>query len=223
MDRTQYPSRVTLCEDGVYRWSYDMDMRRNRYLINLLAKALAIIFAVPVGFMLVLVLQSSAPLLSHARDAGEAMLMMRDRMGPVLLALAVWAGVMALTYIIYGICVVVMHGNYHLCFEMDETCVALVQSPKALKTVDTVRTAAVITALAAGKTRSAFHTNVMLSGAEALGKTDFRSVRRMWEHPENDVIDLGVLFGRNQIYVNRQDYHFVRTFIRQRVRDKAKT
>ena len=30
-----YPSRVTLGEDGVLRWSYDMDMWHNRYMIGL--------------------------------------------------------------------------------------------------------------------------------------------------------------------------------------------
>ena len=33
-----YPSRVTLFEDGVYRWSYDMDMWHNRYLIRLIVR-----------------------------------------------------------------------------------------------------------------------------------------------------------------------------------------
>ena len=30
----EYPSRVTLYDDGVYRWCYDMDMWQNRYMLR---------------------------------------------------------------------------------------------------------------------------------------------------------------------------------------------
>ena len=41
-----FPPRVTLSEDGVYRWSYDMDLWRNLFMLKLVLKVLAVLCAV---------------------------------------------------------------------------------------------------------------------------------------------------------------------------------
>jgi len=58
-----YPSRVTLFDDGVYRWSYDLDMWRNRYLLNLILKILSLLLGIPALFILAMVLRAAPPLL----------------------------------------------------------------------------------------------------------------------------------------------------------------
>ena len=47
----EFPSRVTLYEDGVYRWSYDLDMWRNRYILNLVIKVLLLVLGIPTLFV----------------------------------------------------------------------------------------------------------------------------------------------------------------------------
>lgn len=56
-----YPSRVTLFDDGVYRWSYDLDMWRNRYLLNLILKILSLLLGIPALFILAMVLRAAPP------------------------------------------------------------------------------------------------------------------------------------------------------------------
>ena len=47
----KYTDRVELCEDGMYRWYYDLDMRKDHRLIMTPLKVLAVIGI----FMLVMV------------------------------------------------------------------------------------------------------------------------------------------------------------------------
>ena len=47
-------------------------------------------------------------------------------------------------------------------------------------------------------------------------------MRRVKQFPQYDLIDLREWFGMNQIYVDAEDYPFVRDFILERVREKAR-
>ena len=217
-----YPARVTLYEDGVYRWSYDMDMWHNTFMRNLMLKVIAVIFAFPVGFFLIMLLARVLPpvLGGHLRRVPRAM--MTDMLLPLLVTLLIYAGTIGLTLLIYAISALVMHGNYHLCFEMDDSGVALVRSPGTAKTVNALGIAATAAALAAGKPGGAMRAGSIMLAANMVGTTAFRSVRRVRLYPEKDVINLSELFGMNQIYVGEWDYPFVKDFILNHVREKAR-
>lgn len=125
---TMYPAHVTLYEDGVYRWSYDMDMRHNTFMRNLILKVIAVIFAFPVGFFLVMFLAKALPMAVSGPFRRVPRAMAADMLFPLLITLLIFAGAIGLTMLIYVISSLVMHGNYHLCFEMDDSGVALVPS-----------------------------------------------------------------------------------------------
>ena len=125
---TMYPAHVTLYEDGVYRWSYDMDMRHNTFMRNLILKVIAVIFAFPVGFFLVMFLAKALPMAVSGPFRRVPRAMAADMLFPLLITLLIFAGAIGLTMLIYVISSLVMHGNYHLCFEMDDSSVALVPS-----------------------------------------------------------------------------------------------
>ena len=63
MSEPAFTSRVTLDKDGVYRWYYDLDMFRNRYLLNVMLKLTGAICA-GVYFLLVLLLDEGGPLVA---------------------------------------------------------------------------------------------------------------------------------------------------------------
>lgn len=213
-----YPSRVTLFEDGVYRWSYDMDMWRNRYLLGLIIKILCIVLGIPTLFIAAMALKNAPPVPDRGLSHSD------------LVALAVvggmWIGSILLTLAVYAICAAVMHGTWHLCFEMDESAVALVQSAAAKQRNATLAAVAAvfeIAALFAGKGSHSLHTSsTALRTANESGTTSFGSVRKVRPHPDHDLIDLRELFGMNQIYVRAEDYPFVRDFILEHVREKAR-
>lgn len=196
-----YPSRVTLFDDGVYRWSYDMDMWHNLFLFKLLMKVMGIIGGFIFVVFAVLLGSSNAKAL-------------------VYIALGI-VGLGALAALIYAICAAVMHGRYRLRFEMDDSAVALIQSTASQNVNATLSIVSTVASLASGSA-SAMRGTRALAMADSVGTTLFSSVRRVKLHPECDVIDLRELFGMNQIYVNAEDYPFVRDFIMDRVPERAK-
>ena len=199
-----YPSRVTLFDDGVYRWSYDMDMWHNRYLLRILMKVLGMICAVLFAFTLAAIGPS------------------RTSPTTVGILLLVYAGVPALAALIYCLCALAMGGIYHLRFEMDDSAVALIQSAATKQRNNALAAIATIAGIAAGKPGEALRVGVTLRVANAAGTTALSAVRRVNAVPESDVIDLREWFGMNQIYVNAEDYPFVLEHIMARISQKAR-
>lgn len=119
MSVSQYPSRVTQGEDGAYRWSYDMDMYKNHYLLNVLLKVFGIIGLFCVGMMLFLFVQGHDLTLRIA-----------------LIILACYAGLMGLVAGGYYLAALLMHGGYHLQFCMTEDEISLVRGELGRRVMD---------------------------------------------------------------------------------------
>ena len=219
-----YPSRVTLFDDGLYRWSYDMDMWHNRYLLGLIIKILCIALGIPTLFVAVNVLKNALPVLE--RGMTETMLFIHGDLLSLTIISGIWIGSILLTLIIYAICAAVMHGVWHLCFEMDESSVALVQSAETKARNSTLAAVAAVVEIAAlftGKSNRSLHaSSSALRTANESGITSFDSVRRVRLHPDYDLIDLREFLGMNQIYVELEDYPFVRDFILERMKERAR-
>ena len=196
MSENEFPSRVTLCEDGVYRWSYDMDMYRNPYLRSILLKVMGVLCAVMYIFLLALIAGGGRGLTPRT----------------MLLAALPFSGLLLLTLLIYYICAAVMHGTYHLQFEMDEDAVRLVRKASTQRMMNVMADVTTMANMRAGH---------QLQTAAGSGCTRFQSVRTMTERPEHDAINLRELMGANQIWIPRADYEFVRGFIAERIPDRA--
>lgn len=121
MAEQAFPTRVTLGEDGVYRWSYEMDMYRNHYLRNVLLKVTGVICLVCYLFLMFLFLNG------HSLTPGIA-----------LGALACFLGFMLLVLAGYYLAAVIMHGRYLLRFEMNEEAIMLVRNPSTQAMMDTI-------------------------------------------------------------------------------------
>ena len=200
-----FPPRVTLSEDGVYRWSYDMDLWRNLFMLKLVLKVLAVLCAVLLFIM--------------AAAAGG----LRGITPPVLAGLMIVpACLFALTLLIYAACALFMRGTYRLRYEMDGNGVTLVWSDAAKRRNGALAAVAAAAGAAAGRGRKARRAGAMLAAAEYAGVTAFSEVSRVKTCPECDVINLYEWLTMNQIYVNPEDYAFVRDYILARVPEKAR-
>ena len=199
-----FPNRVTLYDDGVYRWSYDMDMWQNRFMLRLVMKLLGIIC----GGVVILVFALLGP----------------KYLTPMALCIALGsvAGLFALTFLIYAVCAWVMKGVYHLRFEMDESAVALVQSDATRERNGVLAAVAMLAGIAAGKSGEAFRLSTSLNAANTVGITAFSAITRVRTYPQDDVIALREWFGLNQIFVDREDYAYVLDYIRERISEKAR-
>lgn len=200
-----YPDRVTLCDDGVYRWSYDMDMWHNRFMLKHVLKILCAMCVLLFLTMLAAVGPRRVSPLSAA-----------------LLFLIPLGVLSALTLLVYLICALAMRGNYHLRFEMDENKIVLVQTAETEKRNRALTAIATVAGIAAGQRNKAYRVNATLRAAGSVGTTAFADVTHVRLFRDDDVIDLWEWFGMNQIYVPREDYARVRDFILARVSDRAK-
>lgn len=215
----EFTDRVTLGEDGVYRWAYDMDMWHNRYLLKLVMKVLSLVLGIPLLFLAAMALKSAVPLLRSGLPGEQLTLSIRGDLLALEIMAAIFAGCLLLTLLIYAICAFVKGGTYRLRFAMDEEGVDLVRSAASQNTLDALSAIAFIAELFSSKP---LNTATTIRTANASGKTAFSLVRRVRQHPECDVIDLREWFGMNQIYVRPEDYGFVRDFILAHVRESAR-
>ncbi|MBR2571816.1 MAG: hypothetical protein IKE30_06755 [Clostridia bacterium] len=218
----EYPSAVTLYEDGVYRWRYEMDMRHNRYILRLIIRILLLLIGIPLLFVLAMALIRAVPLMNSGLPGDKIMFFIRDD----LLLLAVMGGMLAgmilLTVIIYAIAAAALHGTWRLCYQMDESAVVLVRDGGKMKTISTFGAAVAVAGLAAGRPWDSLRIASTLAGANRSGTSRFDSLRRIRCFPENDVIDLREWFAMNQIFVPAEEYAFVRDFILERISEKAR-
>ena len=218
-----YPERVTLCEDGVYRWSYVMDMWKNRYMIRLAWKIIVPALGLLLLFVAAMALKNARYLMRQGVAREELTFYLRSDLISVYIVAGLLAGVLLLTELIYAVCALAMHGQWRLRFEMDESAVALVRNPGTMQTMNALGAVAAIVGLAAGKPRDAMRVGSTLALANDAGTSRFESTRRVKRVRRYDLLDLREWFGMNQIYVPPEDYDFVRDFILARIPEKART
>ena len=217
-----YPDRVTLYEDGVYRWSYVMDMWKNRYMIRLVWKIIVPLLGLPLLLIAAMVLKRAIPMMQEGVPRETLMFYLKSD----LLALCVVAGLMAaillLTELIYAGCALAMHGKWRISFEMDESAVALVRNQKTMNTMNAVGTVVGIIGLVAGKPGDSLRIGGSLAAMNANGTSRFESARRVKQVRKYDVLDVREWFGMNQVYVPAEGYDYVRDFMLARVSEKAR-
>ena len=217
-----YPSEVTLYDDSVYRWRYDMDMWRNRYLLRLVLKVITLALGIPLLFVLAMALRQAFPYLREGRPWEDLRLFLRDDLIAVAVVGGLLVGCVLLTLIIYVLCALVMGGTCRLRFKMDDAAVTLVRNPGTMEAINALGTIAAIAGMAAGRPGEALRAGGTLAVANSTGTSRFESTRRVKLFPDSDVIDLREWFGMNQIFVNPGDYAFVRDYILARVPEKAR-
>ena len=217
-----YPERVTLYEDGVYRWSYVMDMWKNRYMIRLVWKIIVPLLGLPLLFVAAMVLKNARYLTQQGVAREDLMFHLHGDLVSLYIVAGLFAGVLLLTELIYAVCALVMHGQYRVRFEMDESAVALVRNPGTMETINTLGAVAGLIGLVAGKPGAALRVGSTLAVANNTGTSRFESTRRVKRIRKYDVLDLREWFGMNQVYVPKEDYDYVRDFILARVPEKAR-
>ena len=217
-----YPERVTLYDDGVYRWSYVMDMWKNRYMIRLAWKIIVPIMGLMLLFVAAMALKNADDLTRQGVAGEQLMIYLQNDLNAVYIVAGIFAGTLLLTELIYAVCALAMHGRWRLRFEMDESAVTLVRSPGSMETLNALGAVASLIALAAGKPGDALRVGSTLAVANNTGASRFEFTRRVKRVRRNDLLDLREWFGMNQIYVPPEDYDYVRDFILARIPEKAR-
>ena len=198
-------NRVTLFDDGVYRWYYDMDMYQNKSMLYTLEKVNLFTFlGVSVdGAILIRLVE---------RDAAFAR-------GILLAGLGLWALMALLYWIGFYIAAGIKGGNYRIHFAMREDGIELVWSDRLKEGFDTGRKALAVAGSVIGSRTVRGRWRPTL---DEVSNVAFSQVIRYKSHPQWNMIDLSMLGGKFQVYAGTRDFAFVEEYILDRVPERVR-
>ena len=203
IDNNYRGKEVQLCNDGKYRWVYEMNMLTNPTIFLTVFKIffwIILIGWLVFGLFLYLIHGDVAGFLAM----GKAMLVALGVMA-VLTALGV-LGVAAL----YG-------GKYVVLFEMDETEVKHIQMPRQVRKAEVVGLITALVGLAAKRPTTVGAG--LLASSKSSTTSEFAHVRRVVPRRSLHLIKVNQLLNKNQIYVSDEDFDFVYEFIKSRCKN----
>ena len=192
-------SRVSLCEDGKYRWTYPLDMLKNPSILFVLLKIFGILLSIP---LLIALFSASAN--NDWQKIWDGFI-------------KIWLIVMVVFFVIilisYLIVVWMNGGKYVVNFTMDEKRLIHEQVPVQYERARKVGILAAIVGI--------FAKRPVAAGAGALAASRntsvsvFDKVRRVKPRRGQNLIKVNQSLERNQVYVPDEDFDFVLDFIRK--------
>ena len=198
-------SRVRLCEDGKYRWTYEFNMLKNPAIILVVYKIFLILLSLP--FIInVIVLAAHGEL----REAWNERLWSGSNPKVWLVVMAVFVVIILLSYLIvawmYG-------GKYIVHFTLDEQ--TLTHEMEAAQ-YERTRKLGILTAIVGilSKKPSTVGTG-MIVASRSKSTSVLENVRRIKPRRAIELIKVNMLLDRNQVYVQKEDYDFVLDYLRQ--------
>ena len=195
MERTEVTGRVTLYEDGVYRWIYGMDMQKNRLMFF---RVLKILGCVGIGIIVLSLLAGSM----GGGSAQSAMLLFG--FGTSACMLLAWC----LAYLIWSWA---SHGKTYLLYEMTVDAIAVLSTVPGQKrfapvpAADTVSTD-VNALLEKGRTAH-------IGSRKGRSTVLLSHIISIDTHRSEDAISLRSALGDQLVYVSCDDYDFVLNFL----------
>lgn len=191
--------RVSLCEDGKYRWTYPLDMLKNPTILFVIFKIFGILFSIPLLIALI-----SAAVNNDLANIWDSFLKIW------LIVIAVFFVIIIISYLI----VVWMNGGkYIVHFTMDEKRIVHEQEPAQF---DRARKVGLLAALVGifAKRPSTVGAGA-LAASRSTSTSDFAKVRKIKPRRRQNLIKVNQTLERNQVYVTDEDFDFVLDFIRK--------
>ena len=189
---------ITLGEDGVYRWVYELNLYTNPTIIFLIWKIFGYIC---LGMWLLMLLLAAAE-----GDFREEFFDITQNC--LLFAL----GFMMLCLVGYLVYAMIMGGKYCVLFEMNEHGVNHIQMKPQVKKAEAIGLLTVLVGLAAG--RPGVVGTGLLAGARTSMYSSFDAVKSVEAFPGRNLIKVNELLFKNQVYAEKEDFDFVLGFIR---------
>jgi len=191
-------AEVRLCQDGKYRWRYELNMIKNPVIMITVFKIfLYVSLAMILVFGLIFYIQD------HNFDGAIMMLKVTGVVLGIFFVLTIISA--AILNALFG-------GSYVARFEMDEHSVKHLQLNEQSNKAQKLGFLTFLVGLFAK--RPSVAGAGMLSMAKTPSVSNFKNVRRVrgrrWLH----TIKVNQLLDRNQVYVTDEDYDFVLDFIK---------
>lgn len=183
-----------IAKDGIYRWTYEVNMWKNPAILITLLKGLSFGASVPILLVTVLALFEGG-----LADALKAL---------VGVSVGVVLTIGFLLALAYPLVAIMGGGKYCMIFEMDEKGVKHIQMQKQFKKAQVL---GIITALA-GTTPTTTGIG-LLAGAKQSSYSRFSKVKSIRAQRRRQVIYVNERLERNQIYVPAEDFDQVLDYL----------
>ena len=193
-------ARVRLCEDGKYRWIYEMNMLTNPTIFLTVFK---IFFYIILAGWLIF---GTFLYLIHGDFAGFL-----DFSKGALIAIAGMAALMFLGVLLLS---ALYGGKYVVLFEMDEQEIKHIQLPRQVKKAQALSLLTALVGIAA-KRPTTVGAGLLASG-KTTSTSEYKKVRRVVARRALHLIKVNQLLEKNQIYVPDEDFDFVYEYIKSR-------
>lgn len=197
----KHGGNITLCEDGKYRWVYELDLFKTPTVFLLVWK---ILFFVILG---IFAFTNIVDLIEWREAFLQSFLNNLKVFGIITLGMTV---IVLISYLIYA---AVMGGKYCVMFEMDEKGVNHRQLPKQAKKAQLISELTRTVGTAAGSPSTA----AAGIGAERTEMySQFSQVKKVISYPRRRLIKVNGVFQHNQVYAEQEDFDFVANYIKSR-------
>ena len=189
---------IQLCDDGKYRWVYELNMFRNPTIFLTVFKIFFWIIFIGwavFGFFLYVIHADWQGLWGMTKAAGIGL------------------GVFLVLTILGYLAVAAMYkGKYIVLFEMDEKGIAHIQIPRQFKKAEVLGLIAAMAGLAAGRPSAAGAG--LLAATKQSSTSEFVHVKKVKAYRRRNLIKVNQLLNKNQVYPPAGQFDFVYEFIK---------
>lgn len=193
--------RILLCDDGKYRWTYEVNLYTNAAILSDLLKVMTLSCGIVYAMMAVF----------HVYDGFDAEVFWSITQGFFWITVGMW-GLSLIGYLVYAL---FNGGRYAAMFEMDEEGVIHCQMEKQMKRNQVMALITGLVGVATGK--PTVTGNALLAATRNATESSFRNVRQVKPVRRRHLIKVNERLMHNRVYVeDPEDFEFVLDYIRQR-------
>ena len=196
VEKNYQGEEVRLCNDGKYRWVYEMHLLKNPTIFFTVLKVMMISIGIVWLFGLIIGLG----------DMSLDYFLFWTKLTGIML------GIFVVLTIIGVLITAAILGKYVVLFEMDEKEVVHIQMPRQVKKAEVIGFITVLVG-AMAKNPTTMGTG-MLAASKTKSTSVFTNVRRVKAYRKRNLIKVNQLFNKNQVYVADEDFDFVYDFIK---------
>ena len=190
--------RVTLCQDGKYRWVYDVNLFTNPTVFFDVVKVMLLSLVIMVALVLLIGLLSGNLEWDLVKSMGVGL-----AWGSLFVT-----GLSLLGYIVYAI---IVGGKYTVLFTLDEKELVHQEYGKTLEKAKLIGELTMLAGAAGGRVGTVG--TGMLAKSRTTMTTELKKVRRVTPRRWMNTIKVNQLLDKNRVYVKKQDFDFVYQFL----------
>ena len=192
-----------MCNDGKYRWVYELDMYKSPVIIKEVWRAMLVAGVIVLAILFAINIMD-----------GDLM----ETLQFVAQAAAILFGIfLVLSIIGYLVFAYIIGGKYCVVFEMDEEGINHKQHDKHVKKSELAGAITVLAGLAGGNL-STVGTGILAASRTSM-LTYFDDVKELEILPKEHLICLNETLSRNQVYAEDEDFAFVANYIKSHCRN----